>query len=65
VFKAARVLGISGRRLWQTWYQARGLIRSGAVDLSSMVTHRFKLAEFDQAFAAMASGETGKVMLTP
>lgn len=65
VFKAARVLGISGRRLWQTWYQARGLIRSGAVDLSSMVTHRYKLTDFDQAFATMASGEFGKVMLTP
>jgi threonine 3-dehydrogenase len=65
VFKAARVLGISGRRLWQTWYQARGLIRSGAVDLSPLVTHRFKLSEFDKAFAAMASGQSGKVMLTP
>jgi threonine 3-dehydrogenase len=65
VFKAAKVLGISGRRLWQTWYQARGLVRSGAVDLSSMVTHHFTLEEYDKAFAAMASGETGKVMLTP
>lgn len=65
VFKAAKVAGISGRRLWQTWYQARGLIRSGAVDLSPMVTHRFPLEAFDQAFAAMASGESGKVMLTP
>ncbi len=65
VFKAARVLGISGRKLWQTWYQARGLIRSGAVDLSPLVTHRFKLEEFDQAFKTMASGDSGKVMLTP
>jgi threonine 3-dehydrogenase len=59
------VVGIYGRQLWQTWYQARGLIRSGAVDLAPMVTHRFALEEFDQAFEAMASGETGKVMLTP
>jgi threonine 3-dehydrogenase len=65
VFKAAKVVGIYGRQLWQTWYQARGLIRSGAVDLAPMVTHRFALEEFDQAFEAMASGETGKVMLTP
>jgi threonine 3-dehydrogenase len=65
VFKAARVLGISGRRLWQTWYQARGLIRSGAVDLSPMVTHRYSLPEFDRAFETMASGDSGKVMLTP
>lgn len=65
VFKAAHVLGISGRRLWQTWYQARGLIRSGAVDLAPLVTHHFKMEEYDQAFATMSSGESGKVMLTP
>lgn len=65
VFKGANVVGITGRRLWQTWYQARGLIRSGAVDLSPMVTHRFRLEQFDQAFSTMASGESGKVMLTP
>lgn len=65
VFKAATVHGISGRRLWQTWYQARGLIYSGAVDLSPMVTHHFSLAEFDKAFDTMASGDSGKVMMTP
>ncbi|MDH5508167.1 MAG: L-threonine 3-dehydrogenase [Anaerolineae bacterium] len=27
-FKAATVHGISGRRLWQTWYQGRGLLNS-------------------------------------
>jgi threonine 3-dehydrogenase len=65
VFKAARVLGISGRQLWQTWYQARGLIRSGAVDLLPLVTHQYKLEEFEKAFETMASGESGKVMITP
>lgn len=65
VFKAARVQGISGRRLWQTWYQSRGLIRSGAVDLAPLVTHRYAFEDFDQAFEKMASGESGKVMLTP
>jgi threonine dehydrogenase-like Zn-dependent dehydrogenase len=30
-----------------------------------MVTHRFAMTEYDRAFEAMASGETGKVMLTP
>jgi threonine 3-dehydrogenase len=65
VFKAAHVMGISGRRLWQTWYQGRGLIRSGAVDLSPMVTDRFSLEDFHDAFERMASGDSGKVMLTP
>ncbi len=65
VFKAASVIGISGRKLWQTWYQARGLIRSGAVDLSPLVTHHFQLSDFESAIEQMASGESGKVVLTP
>ncbi len=65
VFKGATVKGITGRRLWETWYQARGLVFSGAVDLSQMVTHRYRLEDFEQAFATMASGESGKVMLLP
>jgi len=65
VFKAARVYGINGRRLWETWYQSRALVRSGAVDLSPLVTHRFSLEEFDKAFAVMASGESGKIVLFP
>jgi threonine 3-dehydrogenase len=65
VFKTASVIGISGRNLWRTWYQARGLIRSGAVDLSPLVTHRYKMEEFDKAFETMSSGDSGKVMLIP
>lgn len=65
VFKAATVTGISGRKLWQTWYQLRGLLRSGAVDLSPLVTHKFKLEEFEQAFEVMVTGKSGKVVLFP
>ena len=65
VLKAARVYGISGRKLWETWYQARGLVRSGAVDLRPVVTHSFKLAEFEKAIELMKAGESGKVMLIP
>ncbi len=65
VFKGARVFGITGRKLWETWYQARGLVRSGAVDLAPVVTHHFQLEEYDRAFEVMASGESGKVVLYP
>lgn len=65
VFKAARVYGVSGRKLWETWYQSRGLIRSGMVDLTPLVTHRFRLEQFDEAINTMASGQSGKVVLFP
>ncbi len=62
VFKGAIVRGIVGRRLWDTWYQTRGLLESGAVDLSKIVTHEFALEEFDDAYHIFMSGESGKIM---
>jgi threonine 3-dehydrogenase len=63
VFKGATVHGIVGRRLWDTWYEGNALLRSGAIDLTPLVTHRFRLNDFDAAFDLMASGECGKVVM--
>jgi threonine dehydrogenase-like Zn-dependent dehydrogenase len=30
-----------------------------------VVTHRFQLEDFEKAFATMASGESGKIVLFP
>ena len=65
IFKGATVHGIVGRKLWDTWYEMRGLLRSGAVDLSPLVTHRFALDDYEKAFDLMASGECGKVVMFP
>jgi threonine 3-dehydrogenase len=65
IFKGITVHGVIGRRLWETWYQARGLLRSGAIDLTPVVTHRFALEDYERAFELMASGECGKVILIP
>ena len=65
VFKGATIYGISGRLIWETWYQTQALITSGAVDPGPVITHRFKLEEFDQAFDLMNKGEAAKVALFP
>jgi threonine 3-dehydrogenase len=64
IFKGATVQGISGRRIWETWYQTRGFLESG-MDLSSIITHRLPLDEFAAAFELVASGNSGKVVLFP
>jgi threonine 3-dehydrogenase len=33
--------------------------------LEPIITHRFKLEEFDKAFDVMANGNSGKVVLFP
>lgn len=65
IFKGATVHGIIGRRLWETWFQMSGLMRSGAVDLEQIVTHKFPLEQFEEALHTMASGESGKIVLLP
>lgn len=63
VFKGATVYGISGRRMYRTWYQTKAILGSKAVDLSKVITHRFHLHEFAKGFELMAKGECGKVVL--
>ena len=65
IFKGATVHGISGRRIWDTWYRTQRLILSGAVDPTPVITHRFPLEEFATAFALMTSGEAAKCVLFP
>lgn len=39
VFKGATVLGINGRRMWDTWFQMERLLLSGRLDLDPVLTH--------------------------
>ncbi|MHB8587036.1 MAG: L-threonine 3-dehydrogenase [Thermoplasmatota archaeon] len=65
IFKGVTVHGVVGRVLWENWYQARGLLRSGAVDLSPIVTHSFGLDDAHKGFEIMASGQSGKIAFFP
>jgi threonine 3-dehydrogenase len=62
IFKGLFIKGIYGREMYETWYKMRAMVQSG-LDLSPMITHRFKADDFEQAFDVMAGGESGKVIL--
>jgi len=63
IFKGARILGINGRKMFETWYQAEDLILSGKVDMDPIITHEIPLADFETGFKLMASGEAIKVIM--
>jgi threonine 3-dehydrogenase len=65
IFKGATVLGINGRRMWQTWYQGQALLRSGKVDLSPLITHTLPLKEIETGIELLRRGEAAKVILRP
>jgi threonine 3-dehydrogenase len=64
VFKGATVLGINGRRMFETWYQMEELLLSGKLELNEIITHEFPLEKFKKAFETMISGEGIKVVMT-
>ncbi len=63
IFKGVTVLGINGRRMFETWYQTEALVRSGRVDLRPIITHVLPFEEFERAFELMRSGEAAKIVL--
>ncbi|MBI1301949.1 MAG: L-threonine 3-dehydrogenase [Alphaproteobacteria bacterium] len=62
VFKGLVIKGIYGREMYETWYKMLTMVQSG-LDISSVITHRFPIEEYQKGFDAMLSGECGKVIL--
>ena len=63
IFKGCTVLGINGRRIWETWYQTEKLLVGGRLNLDGIITHTFPLDQYERAFETMISGEGIKVLL--
>jgi threonine 3-dehydrogenase len=63
IFKGLTVLGINGRRMFETWYQTEALVKSGRVDPRAIVTHVLPYREFARAFELMERGEAVKIVL--
>ncbi len=62
IFKGLQIKGIYGREMFETWYKMVSLLQSG-LDISPIVTHQFKVEDFQQGFDIMGSGQSGKVIL--
>ncbi len=62
IFKMLQIKGIYGREMYETWYKMIALVQSG-LDVSGLITHRIHIDAFEQGFAAMISGNSGKVVM--
>lgn len=65
IFKNLTVQAVSGRRIFATWYRARRLLESGAVDLRPLITHEYALEDWEQVFAKLEAGEACKIVVYP
>jgi threonine 3-dehydrogenase len=62
IFKGLVLKGVYGREMFETWYKMVAMLQSG-LDVAPVVTHRFPAAQYAEAFEAMRSGQSGKVVL--
>ncbi|MCE5310235.1 MAG: L-threonine 3-dehydrogenase [Acidobacteriales bacterium] len=62
IFNMLTIKGIYGREMYETWYKMTVMIESG-LDITPVITHRLDYTEYEQGFAAMHTGSSGKVVL--
>ena len=65
ILKGARIYGITGRKIFTTWYKASRLLTSGLLDLRPLLTHKLPVTQFAMAMDLMMKGECGKIALLP
>ncbi len=63
IFKGATVLGINGRKMFETWYQVEDFLLSGRISLDPILTHQLELHQYRRGLDLMRSGEAVKVVL--
>lgn len=65
VFKGVTIYGIHGRLIFDTWVRVKNMMMSGELNLGPVITHRFPLEKFKEAFRLAASRRCGKIILVP
>jgi threonine 3-dehydrogenase len=64
IFKGIRVYGVTGRRLFGTWYRLAGLFKAG-LNIRPVITHVIPVTDFAKGFELIHSGQCGKVVMLP
>lgn len=62
IFKGLTIKGIYGREMFDTWVKMTRLIHAG-LNVENIITHRFPIDQYEQAFDVGLSGECGKIIL--
>jgi len=67
ILPGRRILGVVGRHMFRTWETMQRLLDEGKLDPRPVITHRYRLSEFGEAFGALTSGTAavGKAVMVP
>ena len=63
IFKGLTVLGINGRKMFETWYQMQAMVTAGRINLKSIITHILPLERYADAFELLKDGKAVKIVI--
>lgn len=62
IYKEAQINGVTGRKMYETWYQCTDILKKGVFSLDDVVGGEYRLEEYEQAFEDIRSGKPGKML---
>ena len=65
VFKEAKVIGIHGRKMFETWTQMENLLAAGKLNVLPAITHVLPLAQWKEGIDLASDGKACKVVFEP
>lgn len=67
IFKGIRIFGITGRRMFDTWYKVSELLRLSSFrsKIRSLITNRMNMSDVEDGIRLLKSKEAIKILLRP
>lgn len=63
IFKAITIIGVNGRRMFDTWYQTQRFLVTHGDSIEPILTHDLKLDDYESGFGLLTAGNAGKIIL--
>ena len=65
VFKCLTIKTIHGRQIYRTWPEIESMVAERKIKLTEIITHRYPMSQYEEAFKVLFSGSACKIMLDP
>jgi len=63
VFKGITIHGITGRRMYETWYQSERFLLKAGKAVEPIITHTVNIDNIEEGFLLMEKGDAAKVLI--
>ncbi|MDF2368788.1 L-threonine 3-dehydrogenase [Sneathiella sp.] len=63
VMKGVSLIGVTGRRMYETWYQVEAFMLKNPALMEKVITHVLPATDFKRGFELMDEGACGKIVL--